>query len=241
MFPASRAYYNWSLIPCQSSERLRLFPRTNVNMSRGVWVLRCRDFAESPLSTGGAKISPHWWMCFIVFLKNAEETQRESHQRHNLQRTQKSSLCRENACPGKLLSCMLAATFVAGRRHQSASKEDVQKLPYFMVSSSQDGFLWVEALTRRTHTPGFPAASWSNPWDGPWPSAARRFAGEQVFHLCATVHHGSAEALIFHSEEKQIDFKCGGIRFLDFPGARNLQKRKLEMRNVDSRARGMEI
>lgn len=42
-------------------------------------------------------------------------------------------------------------------------------------------------------------------------------------HLSAVVHHGSdaakKRALIFYSEEKQIDFECGQIRFLDFLGA----------------------
>lgn len=97
--------------------------------------------------------------------KCAEESQRESHQRHNLQRTQKSSLRRESVCPGKLLLCTLGATFVAGKRHQSASNEDVQKLPYFMISSSQDGFLWFEAVARSTPTRRrrFPAATSPNP------------------------------------------------------------------------------
>lgn len=181
----------------------------------GVLALRRRDFA---VVSGDGK-PPELRRCqdFLTLMnvfhclleKCAEETQRESHQRRNLERTQKSSLCGENVCPGKLLFCMLGATFVAGRSHQSASNEDVQKLPYFTISSSQDGFLWFEALTPHALSRlrwWDPAASPPTPRDGPWPSPARRFAGGGVFHLCASVHRGSAaaetRALIFHSEGK---------------------------------------
>lgn len=159
MFPASRPHYNWSLTPCQSFEWLRLFPRNNVNMSRGRFSVVAQGFCcslwwcESPLSTGVAKITSHWWMCFIVFLKNAQKKHKEKAIRGIIYRAgKKSSFCLENVCPGKLLLGMLGATFVAGRSHQSASNEDVQKLPYFMISSSQDGFLWFEAVTWRTHS-----------------------------------------------------------------------------------------
>lgn len=151
----------------------------------------------------------------------------------------------KNACPGKLLLCMWGATFVARRRHQSASNEDVQKLPHCIISPSQDGFLWFWSWSLGAPTRVCGADSSERPrrppGDGPRPSPTRKPPGGRTLPTSA-VHRGSdaaeKRALIFYSQEKQIDFECGGIRFLDFLGAWNLQERKLEIRNADFSTRG---
>lgn len=120
---------------------------------------------------------PHTDECIPLSFR--KDVQRR-HQRNYLQRTQKYSDCRENACPGKLLLSVWGATFVARRAHQSTSNGDVQKLPYPIISSSQDGCLWFEVVTRRVHTRlrrWFLGATSLTPRDGPWPFSYPQTAG----------------------------------------------------------------